>query len=126
MAGRWLLLASLPVLLAGVSDAVRAQSDGEAILNARCAGCHERTDGGLSRIKDQRKSAEAWDMTIVRMMQLHGVELADGERSTLVKHLADTQGLAPAETEGYRYILERVPSAFEDPPTDDLPLAVLT
>jgi quinohemoprotein amine dehydrogenase len=121
MAGRWLLLASLPVLLAGISDAGWAQSDGEAILNARCAACHERTaDGGLARIKDQRKTPEAWDMTIVRMMQLHGVEVTDDERSTLVKHLGDTQGLAPAETEGYRYILERIPSAFEDPPTDEL------
>ena len=120
MAGRWLLLASLPVLLAGISDAAWAQSEGEAILNASCAGCHERTDGGLARIKDQRKTPEAWDMTIVRMMQLHGVELSDEERSALVRHLGDTQGLAPAETEGYRYILERVPSVFEDPPTDEL------
>ena len=81
MAGRWLLLASLPVLLAGISDVVRAQSDGEAILNARCAACHERTaEGGLARIKDQRKTPEAWDMTIVRMMQLHGVEVTDDER----------------------------------------------
>jgi quinohemoprotein amine dehydrogenase len=120
MPGRWLLLASLSVLLAGISDVAWAQSDGEAILNASCAGCHERTDGGLARIKDQRKTPEAWDMTIVRMMQLHGVELADEERSALVRHLAGTQGLAPAETEGYRYILERVPAEFEDPPTDEL------
>ena len=121
MAGRWLLLAPLPVLLAGIGDLAWAQSDGEAILNASCAACHERTaDGGLARIKDQRKTPEAWDMTIVRMIQLHGVELSDEERSALVKHLADTQGLAPAETAGYRYILERVPSAIEEPPTDEL------
>jgi quinohemoprotein amine dehydrogenase len=87
----------------------------------RCGACHERTaEGGLARIKDQRKTPEAWDMTIVRMMQLHGVEVTDDERSTLVKHLGDTQGLAPAETAGYRYILERVPSAIESPPTDEL------
>ena len=91
-----------------------------SILNANCAACHERTDGGLARIKDQRKTPEAWDMTIVRMMQLHGVEVTDDERADLVKHLADTQGLAPAETEGYRYILERVPVAIEAPPTDEL------
>jgi len=59
-------------------------------------------------------------MTIVRMMQLHGVEVSDAERATLVKHLADTQGLAPAETDGYRYILEREPSTFEEPSTDEL------
>ena len=106
MGGRWLLLASLPLVVAGISDRVWAQTDGEALLSARCAACHERTaDGGLARIKDQRKTPEAWDMTIVRMMQLHGVEVTDDERSVLVKHLGDTQGLAPAETEGYRYIL---------------------
>jgi hypothetical protein len=37
MAGRWLLLASWLALFAGISDAGWAQSEGEAILNARCA-----------------------------------------------------------------------------------------
>jgi quinohemoprotein amine dehydrogenase len=54
------------------------------------------------------------------MMQLHGVELTGDERATLVKHLADTQGLAPAETEGYRYILEREPGVLKNPATEDL------
>jgi quinohemoprotein amine dehydrogenase len=116
---RWLWLAVLPIALTSAGESAHAQ-DAEAVLNGKCAACHERTDGGLARIKDQRKTPEAWDMTIVRMMQLHGVELTGEERATLIKHLADTQGLAPAETEGYRYILERVPSAFEDPPTDEL------
>jgi quinohemoprotein amine dehydrogenase len=117
--GRRLWLAALPLALVGVDDGTHAQ-DAVSILNAKCAACHERSDGGLTRIKDQRKTPEAWDMTIVRMMQLHGVEVTDDERSALVKHLADTQGLAPAETEGFRYILERVPSEFEEPPTDEL------
>jgi quinohemoprotein amine dehydrogenase len=117
--GRWLWLAALPLALLGAGDGIHAQ-DATSILNAKCAACHERTDDGLARIKDQRKSPEAWDMTIVRMMQLHGVEVTDDERSILVKHLADTQGLAPSETEGFRYILERVPSQLEEPPTDDL------
>jgi quinohemoprotein amine dehydrogenase len=121
MAGRWLLLGSLPVLVAGISVPVNAQTDGEALLKARCGACHERTaEGGLARIKDQRKTPEAWDMTIVRMMQLHGVEVTDDERAALVKHLADAQGLAPAETEGYRYILERVPSVLKNATTEDL------
>ena len=119
MAGRWLLLACLPVLVAGISSQARSQTDGEALLNARCGACHERTaEGGLARIKDERKTPEAWDMTIVRMVQLHGVEVTDDERAALVKHLADTRGMAPAETEGYRYILERVPSVLEDPPEE--------
>jgi quinohemoprotein amine dehydrogenase len=117
--GRWLWLAALPLALVRAGDGAQAQ-DAVSILNAKCAACHERTDGGLFRIKDQRKTPEAWDMTIVRMMQLHGVEVTGEERSVLVKHLADTQGLAPAEAEGFRYILERVPSQIEAPPTDEL------
>jgi quinohemoprotein amine dehydrogenase len=117
--GRWLWLAALPLALVRAGDGAHAQ-DAESILNAKCAACHQRTDDGLTRIKDQRKTPEAWDMTIVRMVQLHGVEVTDGERAVLVKHLADTQGLAPAETESFRYILERVPSQFEEPPTDEL------
>lgn len=116
---RWLWLAIVPIAVGGFGNGAAAQ-DAEAILNGRCAACHERTDGGLARIKDQRKTPEAWDMTIVRMMQLHGVEVTDAERATLVKHLADSQGLAPAETDGFRYILERVPGAIEAPPTDEL------
>jgi quinohemoprotein amine dehydrogenase len=117
--GRWWWLAALPPALIGAGDGVHAQ-EASSILNAKCAACHERTDDGLARIKDQRKTPEAWDMTIVRMMQLHGVEITDDERAILVKHLADTQGLAPAETEGFRYILERVPSQFEEPATEEL------
>jgi quinohemoprotein amine dehydrogenase len=117
--GRWLWLAALPLALVGAGNGAHAQ-EASSILNAKCAACHERTDDGLARVKDQRKTPEAWDMTIVRMMQLHGVEVTDDERAVLVKHLADTQGLAPAETEGFRYILERVPSQFEELPTDEL------
>lgn len=116
---RLLWLAAVPIALAGTGESAHAQ-DAMAILNGKCAACHERTDGGLARIKDQRKTPEAWDMTIVRMMQLHGVEVSDAERAALVKHLADTQGLAPTESEGFRYILEREPGALEDPPTDEL------
>jgi quinohemoprotein amine dehydrogenase len=117
--GRWLWLAVLPLALVRAGDGTHAQ-EALSILNAKCAACHERTDDGLARIKDQRKTPEAWDMTIVRMVQLHGVEVTDDERAVLVKHLADTQGLAPRETEGFRYILERVPSQIEAPATDEL------
>ena len=117
--GRWLWLAVLPLALTSAGAGTHAQ-EASSILNAKCAACHERTDDGLARIKDQRKTPEAWDMTIVRMVQLHGVEVTDDERAILVKHLADTQGLAPAETEGFRYILERVPSQFEAPATEEL------
>ncbi|MEZ5932107.1 MAG: quinohemoprotein amine dehydrogenase subunit alpha [Alphaproteobacteria bacterium] len=112
------LLALTSLLLA--TPPAHADEHTAELLNERCGGCHEPTDQGLARIKDQRKTPEAWDMTIVRMMQLHGVEVTAEERAGLVKHLADSQGMAPAETEGFRYILEREPAVVETPPSDDL------
>ncbi|MBL28620.1 MAG: quinohemoprotein amine dehydrogenase subunit alpha [Rhodospirillaceae bacterium] len=88
--------------------------DPEAILEARCGACHsEEEGGGLSRIYHQRKTPEGWLMTIVRMGIMHGVEVPPDERRALVKYLADSQGLAPSETEKYRYALERRPNVIE-------------
>ncbi|MFN3984709.1 MAG: quinohemoprotein amine dehydrogenase subunit alpha [Rhodocyclaceae bacterium] len=91
-------------------------SQGAEIIRKSCLGCHTETDGRFSRISDQRKTPEGWLMTLVRMQMVHGVELAADDRRALVKYLADTQGLAPAETAGARYALERrldTPEAFE-------------
>ncbi len=92
---------------------VRAET-GSTLLNARCSGCHEaNADGTMDRIRDVRKTPEGWDMNIMRMVTLHGIKITGDERRALVKYLADTQGLAPAETEGWRYILERVPGSLD-------------
>ncbi|MDH3593918.1 MAG: quinohemoprotein amine dehydrogenase subunit alpha [Rhodospirillales bacterium] len=123
------ILPTLPVicvlllgLLPAGPGAVQAQgADAASILNSRCAACHERTaDGGLSRVEDMRKTPEGWDMAIVRMTIMHGVRIPAEERAVLVKHLADTQGLAPEETRDWRYILERRPNALDKAPDDDL------
>lgn len=95
--------------------------DGAALVNAKCGVCHEeRADGSRNRIADVRKTPEAWDMTLVRMMNIHGVKLTGAERRMLVKHLSDTQGLAPSESAGYRYVLEKTPGLTDTGPTDDL------
>lgn len=120
MIGRWLALATAASTLAGMIGAASAQ-DAQTVLQARCAACHERTaEGGLNRISEVRKTPEGWDMTIVRMMIMHGVEVTPDERHALVKCLADTQGLAPSETKGFRYILERQPGVIETPATEEL------
>ena len=55
-----------------------------SILEEKCSSCHvPASGGGLERIKDQRKTPEGWDMTIVRMMLLHGVQLIVSGRETL-------------------------------------------
>ncbi len=98
---------------------VQAATGGAELLQAHCASCHLQEDGSLSRIDAQRKSPEAWQMTINRMRAAHGVSLAREDMSegevlgAMVKHLADTRGLAPAETTGLRYILERNGNTIE-------------
>ena len=95
--------------------------DGEKLLGARCSVCHARlAEGGFARISEIRKTPEGWDMTIVRMLLLHGLEITADERRVLVKYLADTQGLAPVETQDWRYILERRPAVVESPPDEEL------
>ena len=102
------------------SGTVSAQ-DGAALVNSKCGACHEeRADGRLDRIADARKTPEAWGMTLFRMANLHGVKLTGDEHRALVKHLSDTQGLAPSESQGYRYVLEKTPGVTDTGPTEDL------
>ena len=100
-------------LLAAASYAGPAVASEELLVEA-CGGCHETgEDGGLSRIVGQRKTPEGWLMTIVRMRLVHGVNVPNETQAKLVRYLADTQGLAPSETVGKRYILEREPAVVE-------------
>ncbi len=94
--------------------------DGAALLEARCAGCHEPRGDGLYRVNTIRKTPEGWDMTLVRMIQWHGADIPARERRQLVQYLSDVQGLAPAETARYRYILERRPNVIETYPDPEV------
>lgn len=91
-----------------------AAADPEAIIKERCQSCHlPKDDGGWNRISDIRKTPEGWEMTLFRMNQVHGAGLTEDDARTLVQYLADTRGLAPAETAPFRYILEREPNVQE-------------
>jgi quinohemoprotein amine dehydrogenase len=46
-------------------------------------------------------------MSVARMQLMYGVKIDDDDRRSVVKFLADKQGLAPSETEGMRYAMER-------------------
>ncbi|WP_206019712.1 quinohemoprotein amine dehydrogenase subunit alpha [Pseudomaricurvus alkylphenolicus] len=90
---------------------------GEELLRNRCMGCHvpeQNEPLQLSRISHQRKTPEGWLMSIARMQMVHGAQITSDERRTLVKFLADTQGLTPQESAPYRYILERRLNHIED------------
>ncbi|MNJ10578.1 Quinohemoprotein amine dehydrogenase A, alpha subunit, heme binding [compost metagenome] len=100
----------LLALVAGLAlqPQVGQAREAQAILKETCQGCHlPEGDNALSRISHQRKTPEGWLMSIARMQTMHQLQISDEDRRTLVKYLADTQGLAPSETEGVRYALER-------------------
>ncbi|MFC4861014.1 quinohemoprotein amine dehydrogenase subunit alpha [Pseudomonas sp. MAHUQ-62] len=85
-----------------------AAEEGPALLKSKCMGCHiPEGNDSYSRISHQRKTPEGWLMSIARMQVMHGLKISDDDRRTLVKYLADKQGLAPSETEGVRYAMER-------------------
>jgi len=109
VAALWILAA------AGVAHA--AAEDGARLLDTHCGSCHARqSDGALSRIGRVRQTPEGWDMTIHRMVVRYGLQLSAADRHNLVKHLADTRGLAPEEAAPFRYALERRPSVVETYP----------
>jgi hypothetical protein len=124
MPTRW---AAFPILLAsclllGSAAAPAPAATPEELLQSTCGGCHPAdAQGRLSRIAEQRKTPEGWAMTIQRMQDLHAVSISSQELPlgssdvvrTLVKHLADTQGLAPEEAAGFRYALEQRLDDFE-------------
>ncbi|WP_043245714.1 quinohemoprotein amine dehydrogenase subunit alpha [Pseudomonas solani] len=86
----------------------QAADEGPALLKGKCMGCHIHEGGdSYSRISHQRKTPEGWLMSIARMQVMHGLSISDDDRRTLVKYLADKQGLAPSETDGVRYAMER-------------------
>jgi len=110
-------------LLCVFSATARAEgAAGNDLVFTHCGGCHSPDkDGAFSRISEQRKTAEGWEMTINRMRMIHGLRLsgrdvpiAQSAMRGLVKHLADTQGLAPAESQPYRYLIEQDLNRFED------------
>ncbi|MDR7152757.1 quinohemoprotein amine dehydrogenase [Hydrogenophaga palleronii] len=94
------------VWLAAMPTAGAATLSAQEIINTKCVACHTKTGEQVNRLQ-QRKTPEGWLMTITRMRTLHHADLTAEEVRTVVKHLADTQGLAPSETQGARYAMER-------------------
>jgi quinohemoprotein amine dehydrogenase len=86
-----------------------AQSPEAVLLENRCSGCHApREEGGkLDAIEFQRKTPEGWQMTIDRMVRGHGAQVSADEARVLIKYLSDHYGLAPAEVQPFRYVIEK-------------------
>ena len=118
---RSLLLGKLGGFVLGVTlcfggqPAWSQEMTGPALLETRCSGCHppHEEGGKLESIEHQRKTPEAWEMTIYRMLRTHGVNLEAGEARILIKYLSDQYGLAPSEVEPFRYALEKRNNTIE-------------
>ena len=90
--------------------AAAGEPQGRELVRAYCSGCHHENAGQFERISNLRKTPEGWLMTLFRMRQVHGLQLEQGVRDSLVRYLADTQGLAPSEAKAGRFALERRPN----------------
>lgn len=103
---------ALAALALSASAAVAAPDPGTALVRTWCSGCHHETKPGqFERISAIRKTPEGWVMTLFRMRQVHHLVIADDVHDAIVRHLADTQGLAPSEAAPARFALERRPNA---------------
>lgn len=90
--------------------------DGPQIIKENCLLCHSETgkaEAPYTRISQQRKTPEGWQMTLDRMKTQRGLLITPENERVLIKYLADNQGLAPSETAGLRYVLEREPNVIE-------------
>ncbi len=101
----------LGLAMAPPSRAEGTPAAGADLVRGHCSGCHREQGGRFERISAIRKSPEGWAMTLFRMRQVHGVVLDDDVRSSILRYLADTQGLAPAESAAGRFALEQRPNA---------------
>ncbi len=98
------------------APAIVAQGTGAEIIRTHCLACHSEQGGAVSRISEQRKSPEGWHMTLNRMEHRLAVKLSPTDKRAVIKHLADTQGLAPSEAQPYRYLLEQDTNLVENIP----------
>jgi cytochrome c5 len=57
-------------------------SEGDALIDAKCTGCHSRT-----RVDSAQKDREQWEATVERMIRA-GADLTPEEQETIVEFLS--------------------------------------
>ena len=106
-----LLAAALPVTVAAqppATDAAPGIPIDNTTVRQACGSCHQPDEAGrLSRISFRRTTPEGWQQTIRRMVTLNDVTLAPETAREVVRHLANTLGLAPEEALSAAYEVER-------------------
>jgi quinohemoprotein amine dehydrogenase len=106
----WMLF--LVALVGGAARANAQTSDGfpidNPVVKARCGGCHRSDEKGrMTRISYRRATPENWERTIKRMVALNHATLSPEDARTILKYLADRQGLAPEELRPIAFEPER-------------------
>ncbi|MBK7876829.1 MAG: quinohemoprotein amine dehydrogenase subunit alpha [Planctomycetes bacterium] len=80
----------------------------EPLILAKCAGCHfDLGEKKLSRISFLRKTPEAWELSVKRMLRMQNVQLTPDEAKQIVRYLANDHGLARGEAQRAMYEVER-------------------
>ncbi|MGE0821024.1 MAG: quinohemoprotein amine dehydrogenase subunit alpha [Candidatus Binatia bacterium] len=102
---RWLCLLTVVLVLQTAREG-KAQNAAKEMFT-RCVACHAPKDDAVDVVTMQRKTPEGWEMTLVRMMRMHGAQLQPDEVRLLVKYLSDHYGLAPVEVEPFSYMVEK-------------------
>ena len=104
---------TLLAALAGATPAHGQSTDegipvDNALVRSRCGSCHRADDKGrMSRISYRRATVENWERTIRRMVTLNHATLEPADARTILKYLADRQGLAPEEVRPIEFEAER-------------------
>ena len=109
-----MLAATMVVPGAGAQEGIPVTSP---LVEAACGACHASDEAGrMSRISFQRKSAEGWQITVIRMLRTGNVDLSAEDARAVVRYLTDNHGLAPEEERPWFYLAEQRPlqETFEE------------
>ncbi len=80
------------------------------LVVAACGSCHAVDDRGrMSRISWLRKSAEGWQISVIRMLRAGYLSLDPEPARAIVRYLTDHHGLAPEEERPVFYLAEQRP-----------------
>ena len=112
----------VPAALFAFGGLANAAEDGipveSPLVEAACGSCHATDEAGrMSRISWQRKSAEGWQITVIRMIRTGNVTLEPADARRIVRYLTDHHGLAPEEERPWFHLAEQRP--FQEPFGED-------
>ena len=110
-------LAAEPARAADTAPGIPVKSE---LVKSACGACHEQDDAGrMTRISYERKTPEAWELTLKRMMRTGRVQLSQDQAKEIIRYLGDEHGLAPAEARAVLYRAEKRPK-LETPVNDEV------